>query len=190
MNVPIRTRAAEGLDRRAFTVADVRAMIAAGIMDPDEPVELWEGEFVPMNAKHNRHEIWKRRLARRLILGLPESIAVAVEPSFYLSDITFVDPDILIHAEGLLPEDVRGPDVLLVIEIADSSLDKDLRAKARLYARYGVDHYWVLDPERRRAHLLSRPVADLYTQAEVVEADGAITLPFEPALRVTLADLG
>jgi Uma2 family endonuclease len=190
MNAPLRTRAAEGIDRRAFTVAEVHAMVKAGIMDENEPVELWEGEFVPMNAKYNRHEIWKRRLIRILARALPDDIAVAVEPSLYLSDITFVEPDILMHADALMPEDVRGPDCLLVIEIADSSLAKDLNAKARLYAKYGVTHYWVLDPESRRAYRLSKPAGDAYGETVTVESDGEVTLPFEPALTIRLADLG
>jgi Uma2 family endonuclease len=190
MNAPLRTRAAEGYDRRAFTVAEVHAMVKAGIMDENEPVELWEGEFVPMNAKYNRHEIWKRRLIRLIVPALPPEIAFAVEPSLYLSDITFVEPDILMHADALLPEDVRGPDCLLVIEIADSSLAKDLNAKARLYAKYGVAHYWVLDPENRRGYLLSKPMEDAYLERTEIEADGEATLPFEPALTIRLSDLG
>ena len=190
MNAPLRTRAAEGYDRRAFTVAEVKAMVRAGIMDEDEPVELWEGEFVPMNAKHNRHEIWKRRLTRTLVTGTPATIAVCIEPSLYLSDITFVEPDILLHDDHLLPEDVRGPDCLLVIEIADSSIRRDLKAKAGLYAKYGVQHYWVLDADNRRAHLLTEPGDDGYRSVRIVEVDGEVTLPFAPALVIRLADLG
>lgn len=190
MNAPLVTRAAEGYDRRAFTVAEVHAMVRAGIMDPDEPVELWEGEFVPLNAKHNRHELWKRRLVRVLARHLPDTVAVSVEPSVYLSDITFLEPDIVLYSETLLPEDVRGPDCLLVIEISDSSLSRDLVAKARLYARHGVRHYWVLDAEGRRAHLMSEPLDGAYATARLVESDGAVILPFEPALTIRLADLG
>ncbi len=190
MNAPLTTRAAEGYDRRAFTVADVRAMVKVGIMDEDEPVELWEGEFVPMNSKYNRHEIWKQKLTRILARALPDDMGFGVEPSLYLSDITFVEPDLLIYRGGLLPEDVRGPDCLLVIEVADSSINRDLKAKARLYAKYGVRHYWVLDAERRRAHLMTEPEAEAYGRVEVVEADGDVTLPFDPALTIRLADLG
>ncbi len=190
MNAPLTTRAAEGYDRRVFTVAEVKAMVRAGIMDEDEPVELWEGEFVPMNAKHNRHEIWKRRLIRILARKLPDETAVSVEPSLYLSDTTFLEPDILLYAERLLPEDVRGGDCLLVIEIADSSIGRDLKAKARLYAKYGVRHYWVLDAEGRRAHLLTEPGDNGYGSVKIVEADGEVILPFEPALVIRLADLG
>ena len=190
MNVPLITRAAEGYDRRAFTVTEVKAMVRAGIMDEDEPVELWEGEFVPMNAKHNRHEIWKMRLMRKLARALPDEIEVSVGPTLYLSETSFLDPDLLIYATGPLPVDVRGPDCLLVVEIADTSLARDLQGKARLYALHGVRHYWVLDAENRRAHLLSRPDGERYMDRVVVEVDGELTLPFEPSLKIRLADLG
>jgi Uma2 family endonuclease len=184
------TRAAEGWDRRAFTVNEIWAMTRAGILDESAPFELWEGELVPMNAKHNRHEIWKRALARLLYRELPDSLAVAIEPSLYLSDVTFLEPDVLVHPGGILPVDVRGPDVLLIIEIADSSLRKDLTPEARLYARHGVRHYWVFDAENRRAHVMSRPTDDGYQTVRIVEADGELVLPLDPALTVRLSDLG
>jgi Uma2 family endonuclease len=119
-------------------------MERAGILDDEVGYELWEGEIVPMSPKKNRHEIWKRQVDRWLQRGLPDAFAVAVEPSLYLSDVTFLEPDILIHDTRLAPEDVRGADVLLAIEISDSSILRDLGPKARLYARHGVRVYWVL----------------------------------------------
>jgi Uma2 family endonuclease len=190
MNAPLVTRAAEGWDRRGFTVADVFAMEAAGILDDESGVELWEGELVPMNAKNNRHEIWKRRLDRFLQRGLPDDLDVAVEPSLYLSDITFLEPDILIHSSAILPEDVRGPDAMLVIEVADSSLAKDMGPKARLYARHGVGHYWVLDAEARRALIHTEPGPDGFGRIEEVGREGVLTLPFAPALTLRLEHLG
>jgi hypothetical protein len=60
MNVPLHSRsteAAEGLPRRRFTVAEVEAMVEAGIMDEDERVELIGGELAPMSPKGNQHEV-------------------------------------------------------------------------------------------------------------------------------------
>jgi hypothetical protein len=68
MNVsvaPRLTRAAEGLPRRRFTVAEVEAMVEAGIMDEDERVELIGGESVPMSPKGNHNEVFKIALQRR-----------------------------------------------------------------------------------------------------------------------------
>ena len=55
------TSAAEGLPRRRFTVAEVEAMVAAGVMEEDERVELIGGELVPMSPKGNQHEVVKQR---------------------------------------------------------------------------------------------------------------------------------
>ena len=57
--------AAEGLPRRRFTVAEVEAMVAAGVMEEDERVELIGGELVPMSPKGNHHEVVKTALLRR-----------------------------------------------------------------------------------------------------------------------------
>ena len=59
------TSAAEGLPRRRFTVAEVEAMVAAGVMEEDERVELIGGELVPMSPKGNQHEVLKTALLRR-----------------------------------------------------------------------------------------------------------------------------
>jgi Uma2 family endonuclease len=53
------TRAAEGIDRRRWTVAEIEAMVAAGILDEDERFELIDGDVVPMSPKGIRHEIVK-----------------------------------------------------------------------------------------------------------------------------------
>ena len=58
------TSAAEGLPRRRFTVAEVEAMVAAGVMEEDERVELIGGELVPMSPKGNHHEVLKAALLR------------------------------------------------------------------------------------------------------------------------------
>ena len=190
MNAPLVTRAGEGWDRRGFTVAEIWTIQEAGLFDEESPFELWEGELVVMDAKNNRHEIWKRRINRWLQRGLPDHIDAAIEPSIYLSDITFLEPDILIHAGSILPEDVRGPDVLLAIEISDTALAKDLNPKARLYAKHGVRHYWVLDAENRRAFVHTDPGPEGYGARIELDRDGVLTLPFEPALTIRLEELG
>ena len=61
------TSAAEGLPRRRFTVAEVEAMVAAGVMEEDERVELIGGELVPMSPKGNHHEVLKTALLRPMV---------------------------------------------------------------------------------------------------------------------------
>ena len=97
------TRAAEGLPRRRFTVAEVEAMVAAGVMKEDERIELVGGELVPMSPKGNQHETLKVALLRRWYRAAPRDYDLAPETTFRLSDDTYLEPDIVVYsrAEGL-----------------------------------------------------------------------------------------
>ncbi len=69
------TRAAEGFDRRSFTVAEVLRMQDAGIISEDENFELIEGEVVPMRAKTHVHELIKSALNTAIARALPVRLA-------------------------------------------------------------------------------------------------------------------
>jgi Uma2 family endonuclease len=117
MNVPV-TRAAEGFARRAFTVAEILRMVEAGIIAEDENFELIEGEIVPMSPKGNQHEVLKSALTRILAKHAPDDLRLGVETSVYLDKHSFVEPDLCLYPKRLLPEDVKGRDILLAIEVA------------------------------------------------------------------------
>ena len=76
------TSAAEGLPRRRFTVAEVEAMVAAGVMEEDERVELIGGELVPMSPKGSSHELVKIALVDCWIRARPTARRVAQEDHF------------------------------------------------------------------------------------------------------------
>src|SRR5580693_7553901 len=91
------TRAAEGLPRRRFTVAEVEAMVAAGVMEEDERVELIGGELVPMSPKGIEHEVVKTALVDRWSRGRPDDCRLAPETTFRLSVDTYLEPDVVIY---------------------------------------------------------------------------------------------
>jgi Uma2 family endonuclease len=138
---------------RKFTTADVFKMVESGVLTPDERVELIEGELALMSPKHNKHEWLKNRLVEWLAARKPRDLILAVESTLFLDEGTFVEPDIMLYPRHILPEDVRGPDVKLLIEIADASLAFDLGRKAALYAQHGVAPYWVIDAETKTTHM-------------------------------------
>ncbi|MGO9172579.1 MAG: Uma2 family endonuclease [Rhodomicrobium sp.] len=86
------TQAAEGLPRRRFTVAEIEAMVAAGILDEDERIELIGGEVVPMAANGNYHEAVKIALTRCCSKRISDDFIVAQETTFRLSADTFLEP--------------------------------------------------------------------------------------------------
>jgi Uma2 family endonuclease len=151
------TRAAEGFDRRSFTVAEILRMQDAGIISEDENFELIEGEIVPMQAKTHGHELIKSALTLGVARALPDRLWFGVETTIYLSANTFVEPDLAVYPKGIKLEEVKGSDILLAIEVALTSLPYDRGLKARLYARHGVNELWVIDAERRRTFVHSGP---------------------------------
>jgi Uma2 family endonuclease len=144
------TRAAEGLDRRAFTVDEVLRMQEAGIISEDEDFELIEGEFVPMQAKTHVHELLKSALTMGVARALPERLWFGVETTIYLTPNTFVEPDLVVYPRGLKLETVKGIDIELAIEVAVTSLAYDRGLKAQLYARHRFREFWVVDGQNRR----------------------------------------
>ena len=172
--LPRVTRAAEGLPRFRFTVAEVEAMVAAGIIGEDERIELIGGELVPMSPKGNSHEVVKVALLSRWYRAAPRDFQLAPETTFRLSPDTYLEPDIVIYrrADGL--KGLAGPSVLLVVEIADSSLRYDIGRKAKLYASFGVRELWVIDAVKLVARVFRAPSAQGF--GETVKCDAATLL--------------
>jgi Uma2 family endonuclease len=160
------TSAAEGLPRRRFTVAEVEAMVAAGVMEEDERIELIGGELVPMSPKGNHHEVVKRALLDRWIRARPVEIHVAPETTFRLSEDTYLEPDIVIYPRASGIRELSANNVLLVVEIADSSLRYDIGRKAALYASFGIRELWVIDAVRLTTRVFREPGADGYRNAQ------------------------
>ena len=85
--------------------------------------------------------------------------------------------------------EVRGPDILLAIEVADTTLAKDLNLKAVVYAKYGMPELWVIDANQRITHVFRDPVEGAWTQRETYGADHALTHATAPGFLVRLGDL-
>jgi Uma2 family endonuclease len=160
------TSAAEGLPRRRFTVAEVEAMVAAGVMEEDERVELIGGELVPMSPKGNHHEVVKTALLRRWFRAAPAEIELTPETTFRLSEDTYLEPDVVIYPRTTGIRGLAADNVLLVVEIADSSLRYDIGRKAALYAGFGIRELWVIDAVRLTTRVLREPAADGYREAQ------------------------
>jgi Uma2 family endonuclease len=181
MGSPARvTSAAEGLPRRRFTVAEVEAMVAAGVMEEDERVELIGGELVPMSPKGNHHEVAKIALLRRWRRIAPDDVDVAPETTFRLSEDTYLEPDVVIYPSAMEPKDLKGPNVLLVVEIAESSRRYDLGRKAKLYASFGVRELWVIDAVNLTARVFREPGGEGYGEARDFAANERIAPLFAP----------
>ena len=153
------SRAADGLARRAFTVADLEKMVEVGLVDPDERLELIGGEIVPMSPKGNRHEAIKGGINIAWGRACPDDFMFMPETGVTLSTTTYLEPDFIVFSRERPLAEIRGPDVLLAVEVADSSLDYDLGRKPLIYAEHGVRELWVVNAAARtvRVHIKLGP---------------------------------
>jgi Uma2 family endonuclease len=175
------TSAAEGLPRRRFTVAEVEAMVAAGVMEEDERVELIGGELVPMSPKGNHHEVVKTALLAQWYRTTPGDVLLTPETTFRLSDDTYLEPDVVVYprTSGLLG--LTGANVLLVVEISDSSLRYDTGRKAALYASFGIRELWVIDAVRLTTRVFREPAADGYRDVRDLGPTGLLAPTIAPS---------
>ena len=184
------TSAAEGLPRRRFTVADVEAMVAAGVMEEDERVELIGGELVPMSPKGNHHEVVKTALLARWYRARPDDILLTPETTFRLSEDTYIEPDVVIYPRVSGIPGLSSDNVLLVVEIAESSLSYDMGRKTALYAGFGVRELWVIDAVRLTARVFREPAADGYRNTrDFGPSDRLVPLIAPEAFALTLGEL-
>ncbi len=188
-SLPGTTQAAEGLQRRRFTVAEVESMVASGIIAEDERLELIGGEVVPMSPKGRRHEVLRSELAFMLSRQCPAHLKVATETPLNLAADCAPEPDIIVFPASLRAPDVDGKSVLLVIEIADTSLAYDLTTKPAIYAAYNVREYWVINANTLETTTHSEPSGSAYRVAPTVGAEQLLLPRAAPELGVRLADL-
>jgi Uma2 family endonuclease len=194
MNVAV-TLAADGFARRAFSAADLRRMIDAGILGEDERVELVEGELVMMPSKGYAHELIKNELTVVIARALPPTLHMGVEMTVQFSDNTILEPDIVVFERaGLIRSQENfshlGPRaVRLAIEVAWSSLVYDRRLKARLYAKHAVEEYWVVDANERVTYVHSGPSDEGWASIVERAPNVALTTPSLPEFSITLADI-
>jgi Uma2 family endonuclease len=183
------TQAAEGLPRWRWTIAELVRLTELGMFDNRQRIELVGGEIVPMSPAGPLHlslaelltDAWTDR-------ALPD-VRVRNEQQFELAASTYTLPDILVWPRSISIAQLRGPDALLVVEIADTSLGKDLGIKRRLYAAHGVREYWVIAAATRATTLHRLPAQGDYTDVREVDAQSILTPQLLPALAIRLADL-
>ena len=183
------TRAAEGLPRWRWTTAEVERLAELGVFDMDDKFELIGGEIVPMSAKGRFHEVLKEDLAQFWTVRATEELRVSVEQQFNLDPSTYTDPDILVRPAAVSSYDLNGEAALLIVEIADSSFEKDAGVKASLYASFGVREYWVINARNRSTRIYLNPTGDAYADIRDLPASEMLTPLLVPQLAVRLADL-
>lgn len=146
--------------RHIISVDAFHQMGETGILGPTDRVELIEGEIIDMSPIGVLHAAIVARLASYFSQRLGATAVVWCQNPLRLDDISEPEPDIAIlrPKNDFYTTAHPGPaDVVLVIEIADTSLAYDLGTKVPLYARHGIPEVWVIDAATRRIRVFRRP---------------------------------
>lgn len=182
-----------GLDERRwkFTVDDVMQMVAAGILDEDDRIELIEGDLLAMSPQDPPHASVIQRLTARLIAAFGAGYCVRAQLPLAISDRSLPEPDLVVARGDERAYDQRHPggrDTVLVIEVSWSSRQRDLR-KAEIYGSGGVPVYWRFDVESRRLETYGELAADgTYTLVRVLDDASEVEVPVV-GVRWRVADL-
>lgn len=195
MNIALTLPADELPPHRAFTVEDIQRMMDAGVFSENEKFELIEGEIFMMSPKGLAHENIKNALTMALARAVPDGLYVGVETTLQLAHDILVEPDLTVIAKSVYKGRSRGfakprpEDVLLLIEVAVSSMAYDRKLKAALYARYGIREFWVIDGNARTTWVHTGPSGEGW--ASIVERGPSdmLTTAALPGFSIRLGDI-
>jgi len=180
------------LTKKLFTVQEFERICDAGIFSPDSRFELIRGEIVEMPKPSRRHAGRVNKLNRVFTSRLGESAIVCVQNEMFLDEMSEPRPDFLICkplAELFGPFIPDPADVLLLVEISDTSLRYDTRIKAPLYAQAGIPEYWLLNIREDRLEVRSDPVDGAYSRTEFYERGQTLTPQKLPDTVFTIDEL-
>jgi len=178
--------------RRSFTVDEYHRMGEAGILTAGDRVELIEGDVITMTPIGQRHVVCVAELLRRLVLALGDRAAVWPRSPIRLSPDTEPQPDVALlrpRSDRYLREPAGGEDVLLVVEVAETSYRYDRGLKPGLYARAGVREVWIVDLAGDAVEVHRGPGPQGYTSSERIGRGGTVAPAVFPDVVLAVTDV-
>jgi len=167
-------------------------MAEEGLLKPDVRHELIEGEIIEMAPMGSPHAAEASDLMYLFIRSLGSSALVRVQMPVRLDTFSEPEPDLAVVRPRQDSYRARHPtaaEVLLLVEISDSSCSRDRRRKIPLYARYGVPEVWIVDVARRQLHSYRSPKDGVFSDSASTTSLGATPLSALPGAVVDLSVL-
>jgi Uma2 family endonuclease len=144
---------------RRFTVEEYHQLIQKGILNEDDRVELLEGWIVPKMPRNPPHDVTINKAQEVFLAHLPPGWKIRVQ-SAITTETSEPEPDFAIvlgPPERFLHHHPKPDEVAVVIEVADSSLNRDREEKAKLYARARIPVYWIINLVDGQVEVYSKP---------------------------------
>jgi Uma2 family endonuclease len=178
--------------RHRLTVADYYRMGEVGILAPDARVELIDGEIIDMAPIGSPHVSTVLHLDQLLQEAVRGQALVLVQAPIVLDDYSAPQPDIALlrpRADYYRSSLARPSDVLLIVEVAQSSLRFDRTIKAPLYARHGIPELWLIDTAQQKLTRYRTPRHGSYTATDEPAVSSPVGIEQLPAVELDLSTL-
>jgi Uma2 family endonuclease len=186
----VRATFREGVTRRRFTAEEFERIAETGIFDVDPRIELLDGELLEMAPIGAPHVLCVMRLTNIFPPKLAGRALISVQSSFRLTDSSEPQPDLIIIRNrdygNALP---RAEDVLLVIEVSDTSLRYDRDDKLPRYAAAGIPEVWIADVARKQLTAYRSPSPDGYRQVLTLTRHATISPLAFPDIELRWEDI-
>jgi len=163
-----------------FTVDDYHRLAEVGILGEDDRVELLDGQIVEMSPIGPRHAGCVKALTRLLYRTLGDAVVLGIQDPAVLGTRSEPQPDIAVlkpRADSYRSAHPRPEDILLVIEVADTSLESDRDVKLPLYAGAGIPEAWLVDLEHDVVAVHRHPGPGAYQDIRTMGRGDALTVP-------------
>lgn len=176
--------------RRRFTADEYRRMAEAGILAEDERIELIAGEIVEMSPIGVRHADCVIALTNLLGALVGREVSSSVQNPIRLATDGEPQPDLALLRQGRYRQALpTADDVLLLIEVADSSRDYDRKVKLPLYAAAGIAEVWLVDLVAETIERYTEPRDGRYSRLVVAGRGATSTSIVLPALAIPVDDI-
>lgn len=178
--------------RRRFSVLEYHRMGQAGILSEDDRLELLEGEVVEMAPIGSRHQAVVDRLTSLFFNRVGDRAVVRIQGPVRLGDDSEPQPDLLLlrRCADFYESAHPGPeDVLLLVEVSDTSADYDREVKLPLYARHAIAEVWLVDLEAGSIGVYRAPTDQGYQEVSHLDRDQRISPIAFPQLELAVGDI-
>lgn len=180
------------LPRHKLTVEDYHTMAKAGILDEDSRVELIEGELIDMAPIGSQHASVVSILTEIAVSQCRGKALVSPQNSLRLSPHDEPQPDLMLlkrRADSYRYALPTAEDVLLLVEIADTTIERDRQIKCPLYARHSIAEFWLVNVAKETLEIYREPETEGYGRMLRCKKSETVSPLLLPDVKIALADL-